>query len=87
MEGSSEGSGVESRWKEAIMVPCGWTRQEVVRGEGGSEISRGRSGSISKARKAELSQHPCLTEEKQNNRGEMARPRSQMENHLWRTAL
>lgn len=103
MEGSSEASGVEidwseagdhphgqkSRWKEAIVVACSWTRQGVVRGEGGSEISRGRSmsGSLSKARKAELSQHPCLTEEKQNDRGEMARPRSQMENHLWKTCL
>ena len=53
--------GEKSRWKEAIVVQCGWTRQGVVRDEAGSEISW---GSMNKAKKSELSQHPCLTEEK-----------------------
>lgn len=88
-EARDHSHGQKSRWKEAIVVACSWTRQGVVRGEDWSEISWGQSmsGTLSKARKAELSQHPCLTEEKQKDRGEMAHPRSQMENHLWKTSL
>ena len=29
--------GEKSRWKEAIVVQCGWTRQGVVRDEAGIE--------------------------------------------------
>lgn len=71
--------GEKSRWKEAIVIWYVWTRQRVVRNEIKSKTrNQSMNGSVSKTKKSELSQQPCLTEKMRTEMKRLA------QGHKWK---